>query len=134
MRCECSSQRSVPDELAVRAHDLSVLGINELAWEWPDVLEVLDFCLANSLTVLGGDVYPINEGSAGYSPDGWSTSWAHDEGSTSLHEKWCSYVRKSVQKSKDYIAPYRERNGFAFCFTVVFVTMQRYVILSNGEL
>ena len=43
-----------------RAIDLSIIGVNELAWNYSDSLEILDNLLEQNIIIYGGDVLKID--------------------------------------------------------------------------
>lgn len=72
-----------------RAIDLSIIGVNELAWNYSDSLEILDNLLEQNIIIYGGDVLKIDGSGIAYTYDNW-----YYEGD--------NYI-KSYDKAKDYI-------------------------------
>ncbi|MGZ3602495.1 MAG: Imm40 family immunity protein [Ktedonobacterales bacterium] len=102
-----------PDHLLQAAQDLRQLYVDELAWLYLVVLDVIDVLAAHGLVISGGDVIRITPSG----PDFTGDSWYINE-NTGLPQ--AEYVREAVQRAKTYIEAYHARNGDGFCYSVIF--------------
>ena len=95
-----------------RAIDLSIIGVNELAWNYSDSLEILDNLLEQNIIIYGGDVLKIDGDRIAYTYDNW-----YYEGD--------NYI-KSYDKAKDYIINYCIDNGYNHYFVIVVENNLKY--------
>ncbi|MGX7775708.1 Imm40 family immunity protein [Streptococcus pluranimalium] len=92
-------------DLSQRGYDLKALYLNELAWDYNDILEVIASVKKHKLLILGGDVYHFRKGKVSWTYDGWSYQG----------DDWIA----SVQKSSKYIKDYHEMNGPHYLYSLV---------------
>jgi immunity protein 40 of polymorphic toxin system len=104
-----------PPELLASAWDLSPLGINNLAWEYPAALDVIDMLAVNSYVILGGDVCDRDskEHRGGILADNWYVIRREDS-------TWEEYVAQGKEAAKVYIEAYHARNGAGYSYLLVF--------------
>ena len=101
--------RLLPLELQLKSLPLSALGCNEVAWKAENVFEVIDILLAQSVIILGGDVYRLCDSSIEITYDSWFYS---GDGGRESSEESCSLA-------KNYIQKYIDRNGQDFVYSLV---------------
>jgi hypothetical protein len=99
------------ERLVMNALDLRCIDINENAWKYNCILEVLNVLFHNNYIVLGGDVYKIDKQGREITATG--DSWYFNKTSGN------SDVIDSFRKASDYIKKYHDRNGESFCYSVV---------------
>ena len=99
------------DKLIENALDLQSIGICELAWKYDHILEVVKVLNANHFTILGGDVFIIDDKSGQLLSTG--DSWYYEK-SVARND-----VLESSQKAIEYITNYHIRNGECFYYSVV---------------
>jgi len=88
-------------------------GITNWALSKEQALEALNKFEYENISVLGGDVYELNEGE----PESNYENWFCDRETDELREK---YVFRSISKARKYITNYRNQNNKKELF--VFVT------------
>lgn len=93
------------------AHSLEPLGILELAWDYEDILHVIELASENNMIVLGGDVYKKNGEQLVVTHD----SWFFDDREMPL----VHMIQKSKEKALSYIRTYREKNRLDYCYSIV---------------
>ena len=81
------------------------IGVYEIGWKFDDVVKVLDVIKEKEMTVLGGDVYELNDDEIIIAYDSWSFS-----GSNFI---------KSFEKASKYINNYYKNNGGIFIYSLV---------------
>lgn len=102
-----------PTHLLDAATDLAPLDINELAWPYPLVLEVVNGLADHGQAILGGDVFRSDRSAPEITGDSW-----YVERNQGL--PWLEYVKTTAHKARQYIETYHARNGDAFLYSVVF--------------
>ncbi|WP_156009878.1 Imm40 family immunity protein [Streptococcus ruminantium] len=86
------------------------IGINNYAYSWEYVNDVLDEIEKLNLTILGGDVYAVEDSELFLTFDSWYYTLVNTSSDCSL----------SIDKAKEYIGGYLEKNGKNFYFSFVF--------------
>ena len=92
-------------DLYKRGYDLETLYLNDIAWDYKDILDVIASVKKHQLLILGGDVYQFREGDISWAYDVWSYQG----------DDW----RASVQKALNYINDYHEMNGNQYLYSLV---------------
>lgn len=92
-------------DLYKRGYDLATLYLNDIAWDYKDILDVIASVKKHQLLILGGDVYQFREGDISWAYDVWSYQG----------DDW----RASVQKALNYINDYHEMNGNQYLYSLV---------------
>lgn len=88
---------------------LKCFGINEKAWTFNDVMDLLDKLQTNNCIVLGGDVYKIEDSTIKITYDSWYYDKVTDDD-----------VYNSVKEAREYIYRYCKMNKGNFAFSIVF--------------
>lgn len=88
---------------------LSPLGINEIAFNYSSIMEVIDWCIKNKNIILGGDVYYCVDGYISLTSD----SWYYEPVLTN------SDVLESAKKARDYIENFYKKNGYDYLYSLV---------------
>ena len=86
------------EELILNALDLRSVGINEFAWRYENVLEVIESLCDNNCIILGGDVYKIEDKDSFVSSTG--DSWYYNKGDSENDGV------ESCKKATEYIENY----------------------------
>lgn len=89
--------------------DLSDIGINDYAYSWNCIDNILAEIEKLQLTILGGDVYSIVEGELILTFDSWYYTMIGTSSDYSL----------SIDKAREYIEYYLDQNGENFYFSFV---------------
>lgn len=100
-----------PEKLIASAYSLEQLGINNVAWNYHDIMQVIDYLAQHDYIILGGDVYLMNVDKIESTYDSWyinKTSLSHTD-----------FVRIAQGKSVDYINNYHVRNGNQYLYSLV---------------
>ncbi len=79
---------------------MSVIGINEYAWNYDSIVEMIPLLREKRLPILGGDVFIIENGIVKLTYD----SWYYEEKSD------CAY-EDSYKKAVDYIKLFEGKDG-----------------------
>ncbi|AJC48495.1 hypothetical protein IB642_05980 [Allofrancisella guangzhouensis] len=99
-------------EMFAKGVQLENIGINEKAFSKESSLIILDLLNKFMIPILGGDVYIRDESCDVIIPTYDSWYYERAEG-----ESCNSYIKKSVEKAKEYIVNYPKQNVL---FTLVF--------------
>jgi hypothetical protein len=102
----------LPADLLERGVSLDYMGIDEFAWNWQDILIVIDYFLNNHVFLSGGDVYSAVNGTLRPTGDNWYIN-------KSSYLSTSNDLEKSRNVSIDFINKYVEKNGENFLFSVV---------------
>lgn len=86
------------------------VGVNEVAWHYSDVVQVINILTRNGYIILGGDVYQLLNNSIEVTYDNWYINAEDNE----------EGIRLSEEKTKDYIESYYERFGENFIYSIVY--------------
>ncbi|EAE1292737.1 hypothetical protein EP33_04425 [Listeria monocytogenes] len=86
------------------------VGVNEVAWHYSDVVQVINILTRNGYIILGGDVYQLLNNSIEVTYDNWYFNAEDNE----------EGIRLSEEKIKDYIESYYERFGENFIYYIVY--------------
>lgn len=78
-------------------HDLRILGINEYAYNFENIMRIIEYVKISNGIILGGDVYKISSNSI----EGTYDSWFYDIERNNDSDK-------SIKKSIDYITNYNK--------------------------
>lgn len=89
--------------------NLSEIGVNNYAYSWEYVHEVLEELEKLKVIILGGDVYSENNDRLILTFDNWYYNLL-DEASDSVH---------SIDKAKAYITNYLSKNGNNYYFSFI---------------
>jgi hypothetical protein len=79
-------------------------GINEIAWRYENVFDVIDILIQNKYSILGGDVYIIK----GNEIESTYDNWYIEKSETDNQE---AYLIKSRDKAISYIKNYNSNNN-----------------------
>ena len=85
------------------ALSLSVIGINEYAWNYNSIVEMIPLLREKRLPILGGDVYSMNNSTIENSDD----NWYYDR---IPNESFYDYVQNSCNKSESYIRTFKNHS------------------------
>ncbi len=96
-------------ELFEKSIDLSDNGINNLAWEYPTICNVLELAKSNDKIILGGDVFFLKNGR----PESKGDSWYYNK--TGIND-----VSNGYKIAKEYIEKFMKNNEECI-FTIVVV-------------
>lgn len=91
---------------------LADLGINDCAFAYEDIKQVLDKLYENNFVILGGDVYHQEQGRLKLTGDSWHYNC---KSIVPTQEE----VRESRDKALSYISNYYALNGAAYIYSVV---------------
>ncbi|MDT0017164.1 Imm40 family immunity protein [Listeria swaminathanii] len=104
-------QKIIPKSTWSKRIDLEdSLGVNEVAWYYSDVAQVINILTRNGYIILGGDVYQLLNNSIEVTYDNWYFNAEDNE----------EGIRLSEEKTKDYIESYYERFGENFIYSIVY--------------
>ena len=104
----------IPEELIELAIDLKYLHIYNIAWKFPEILQVIDLFTNNSKIILGGDVFKINEKlEIEFTYDSWYYNRIEGISDSEL-------LKQSREKAIDYIKKYVQRNNDIFYFSLTY--------------
>lgn len=100
------------DDLKEKAIHLQPLGVDDFAWRYSDIINVLELLLLNKYILLGGDVICFSKRNFFYTYDNWYYNF---DITKSIHEN----IDKSNIIANDYIKAYYSRNGDEFIYSLV---------------
>jgi hypothetical protein len=83
----------------------------QMAWEYPNVLEVVDWLSFQGIAVLGGDVLRQESGALRFTGDNWYVSVAPEL--TPL-----AFVTMANKRAKEYIASYQRASDHKYLFSL----------------
>ena len=86
----------IPTELKGKDINLTHLGVNEVAWQRSDAIQLLDSFMSKSVFVLGGDVLSNQNDNYKHNYDNWYFEKEHGD------------EKESILKAKEYISNYPE--------------------------
>lgn len=89
--------------------NLTEIGINNFAYSWENINDILVEMENLNLIILGGDVYTIEGGKLCLTFDSWYFNTNND-----LLDSL-----SSIKKAREFIKKYLEKNGKNFCFSFV---------------
>lgn len=101
----------LPEQFIASSYSLQHLGINNSAWNYHDVISVIDYLAEHGYIILGGDVYLIKGDTIESTYDSWyinKTSLSHTD-----------LVRIAQGKSVDYINNYHIRNADQYLYSLI---------------
>ncbi len=101
------------NELLKKGHSLDYLGINNWALSKESALEILNRFEESQICILGGDVFELADTIVRPNYDNWYCNRLPDE--TDI-----AYLKKSIEKAKDYIMNYNVSNNSQIFFAFVF--------------
>jgi len=104
-------QANLPSDLFLRGISLEEIGVSNYAWKMQDALLALEVLREKRISILGGDVYRIENGIK-TTIDGWHTNRKDFVQSS-------AYLVESHKKSVDYIVAYASKNGGNYCYSIV---------------
>lgn len=81
------------------------LGINEYAWRYSEIIDVINFVSENNLKILGGDVYFFDKDIIRVTYDNWFVPSKSQE--------------DSISYSLKYINEYHNNNGDDYIYSIV---------------
>lgn len=81
------------------------LGINEYAWRYSEIIDVINLVSENNLKILGGDVYFFYKDTIRVTYDNWFVSSKSQE--------------ESISYSLKYINEYHNNNGDDYIYSIV---------------
>lgn len=100
------------EDLAGKGIDMRELGIDEVAWSFPEIFDVFNQFVELGYSILGGDVYRLETGKLTVTGD----SWFMNKTSTLSSSEFQQATRT---KAIEYVTAYHDRNGNDFVYTVV---------------
>ena len=115
---------ALPSEFHRSAIPLTTLGIAELAWKHKHIHEVIDWLTCNRLSILGGDVYKLENSEITSAYCDWFVQ-------RKARESWDEYTARGAKKAKDYIRYFHEKCGENYCYSLVFVSESDFLLLHN---
>ncbi len=95
------------------ARDLRELGINDIAWAYPRVLQAVTALLELNYVILGGDVYRDDGHELSFTYDSW---YVKRRGTGDVPVEWDHFTRYAADRAISYIEKYHARNGDAFWY------------------
>lgn len=104
---------NLPKELVELAVSLKHLGISEIAWNWENVIKIIEYLNKNNCVILGGDVYKLNGSSIEVTYDSWYFNM--DEAATKQE-----LLQKSYNRAIAYVNQYHQSNGSKYYYSLVF--------------
>lgn len=105
-------QVQLPGDLRAVAHDLRSIGVNELAWDYPAILNVIYILSQEGCVILGGDVYRLEEALLSSTGDSWFIPENADA-------SWEEYVHQGLQTALGYVERYHVKNGAGYVYSIV---------------
>lgn len=102
----------LPKKFISCSKSLQQLGINNVAWNYHDVLNVIEYLVEHGYVILGGDVYNINGDILESTYDSWHTDDA------SLDNQ--NLIAVAQARTIEYINNYHLRNGDQYLYSLVF--------------
>lgn len=81
------------------------LGINEYAWKFPEIIEVINILSKSNFKILGGDVYSFDNNTIRVTYDNWFCLSNSQE--------------ESISYSLKYINKYHNNNGNNYIYSIV---------------
>lgn len=100
------------EELAIKGIDMLKLGVDEIAWAFPEILDVFNQFVELGYSILGGDVYQFRAGELHVTGDSWYMNKTNTMSSSEFRQA-------TKTKGIDYVTAYQSRNGNDFVYTVV---------------
>lgn len=101
----------LPEKFITSSHPLDNLHINNVAWTYKDILDIVEYLAEHDYVILGGDVYRFNGKSLESTYDSW---YIQD---TDFADKNAVLIAK--KKSAEFITMYHNRNGSEFAYSLV---------------
>ncbi len=88
----------------------------ELAFTYPDVLEVIELCAANAVAVLGVEVFVVRP--AGFQTESLSVYDQHvKQGSEVHHGEWPSYVAENNRLAEEFVRQHPSGDDHVYVLT-----------------
>lgn len=95
--------KEISDDFIAKSIDLSALGVDDIALQKDDALDLIEYFKNNLIPILGGDVLEKNETTYQYNYDNWAFPFS---GALTNEES----IRESCQKAFEYISTYPKKN------------------------
>ncbi len=90
-------------DLSIKAIPLNELGIFEYAWEYNDLLSVLELLRKDKITLLGGDVYRLSGKKIFITYDSWYYSSKDKSNYEDSYNKALEFINIFEAKKEKYI-------------------------------
>jgi hypothetical protein len=78
-------------------------GINEMAWDFDNVIEIISLLRTENIPILGGDVYLINDGIVKATFDSWYFDNIINLDCEYSYEKTIEYIMIFEKKDEKYV-------------------------------
>lgn len=101
----------LPKKIVDSSFSLRELGINNVAWDYKHIFEVIEYLTQQNYVILGGDVYRIKEDTIEITSDSWYTD------DTSSYEE--ASIEVAQARTTEYINKYHLRNGNQYLYSLV---------------
>ena len=88
---------------------LKPLGLNEIAWKYEDILQLIDMIRAQNVPILGGDVYKMENGVIVPTYDSWYVNGSQDT------------ISNSWDRAEDYIRNYERSRPSNTLYVILYV-------------
>ena len=103
---------SLSEKFIACSYSLKNLGINNVAWNYKDTLNVIEYLVQYGYIILGGDVYRLH----GHSLESTYDSWFIDKSDLPSGKP----ILIAQEKTIEYISMYHRRNGDQYVYSLVF--------------
>ena len=100
----------LPKKFIASSYSLQHLGINDAAWTYNDIGNVIEYLAQHNYIILVGDVYRLNGNVPESTYDSWYTNKTNVD----------NVIAKAKSKAIDYINNYHLRNGDQYLYSLVF--------------
>jgi hypothetical protein len=111
MKKECGNLtfQGIPEHLAQTMIEVH----GQVAWEYPSVMEAIDWLSLKGIAVLGGDVLWQASDGLRFSGDNWYVS-------VDPELTWSDLVTMANQRAKEYIASYQRARDRKYLFRLTY--------------
>lgn len=82
---------------------LTTIGINEYAWEYKNIIDIISILRKRKIPILGGDVYIIKNGKINTTFDSWYYDNISDTGYEDSYKKTIDYINIFEAKEETYV-------------------------------
>jgi len=97
----------IPEKMWSCGVVLDNLGVKEVAWDFFDVMKVIDILKQKRYTILGGDVYKMKDDKIEITYDNWYI------------DRNIATVENSIEKAEEYIEFYHQKQGEGYLYTLI---------------
>lgn len=116
----------VPDKLIHVADRIPEEFGRDLAWKFPDVIHVVDWCQSSGVAILGGETYMYCQEPPHFEPTLLTWYVRRKEG-----EDWQSFVNRSGTEAKITLSHLSLESGTAGRFTLDMVDRIEYLLITS---